>query len=112
MISGATLYSSNSHRHQNIVAYTLVGSAFLTFVGIFLYHTYESISNLRVWKNFMEWVLHKKTPTPTNEHELATLSSDGSNQVENCPISHRQQQVLIFDQFHEPLLAYTNCDSN
>ena len=109
-ISGATLYSSYSHGHQNIVAYTLVGSVLLTFVGIFLYHTYESISNVRVWKKFMEWLLHKKTPTPTNEHELATLSSDGSNQVENCPISHRQQQVLIFDQFREPLLAYTNCD--
>ena len=110
MISGATLYSSYSHGHQNIVAHTFVGSVLLTFVGIFLYHTYESISNARVWKNLIEWLFHKKTPTSTNAHEMATLSSDGSNQIENCSNSHRQQQVLIFDQFREPLLVYTNCD--
>ena len=110
MISGATLYSSYSHGHQNIVAYTFVGSVLLTFVGIFLYHTYESISIARVWKNLIEWLFHKKTPTSTNAHEMPTLSSDGSNQVENCSNSHRQQQVLIFDQFREPLLVYTNCD--
>ena len=68
---------------------------------------------MRVWKNFTEWLFLKKTPTPTNEHELATLSSEGSNQVENCSSSHRkQQQVLIFDQFREPLLVYTDCDRN
>ena len=59
-------------------------------------------------ENFVEWLFHKKTLSQPISMKWQ-LSSDGSNEVENCPISHRQQQVLIFDQFHEPLLAYTNC---
>ena len=88
-LSVTTIYVQQIGGNQGAVTYTFVSVAFVTFVGIMLYHTQKSVKNHHVWKNMSGWVAHFRRSRRT-QMELAIIaatndSSESSDESDPDP---------------------------
>ena len=88
-LSVTTIYVRQIGGNQGAVTYTFVSVAFVTFVGIMLYHTQKSIKNHHVWKNMSGWVAQFRRSHRT-QMELASIaainnSSESSDESDPDP---------------------------
>jgi len=103
--SAATFYCRYTQfsGNQAVVVYLSVGTAFITFVGILVYHLYQCIINSRAWKMVSDRVTRKN-----NNRELVNIAAEGSDEEEEeePALAEIRPLVLQFDEYREPVLVY------
>ena len=117
MLAALTTYDLRFNYTNNIPIVLCVGSMFLLFCGIVLYHTLKKLSVTRRWGLIKVWLLDRRWPwmkrkqirslilpyvDPDNDEDL----SDG----ELDPILHNAPPVARYDEYREPLIE-TNRNS-
>ena len=90
VLSVATGYFLNNEENQEILSCASTTVAFLTFIGIMVFHTYKLIKGTRAWRYFKICSQKKQQDSP------APLESDPSVTSTAIP---------LFDQYREPLLT-------
>ena len=102
------LTSSGASPHQQgQLAAVMVGSAFLVFCGILLYHLYTQLQNIDMVKTYlsrvMKWLCpwSKKTDVEMAEVEMAELEVEDMAPSANKPTV----SVVEFNKLREPLLT-------
>ena len=100
ILSAATQYTRQESRNQTAVAYTSVTVSLATSAGIFLYHTIIALRKCRCLKR-------SQTRPVTMVNIAQDDSSSDSDPEEIKPV---KSQVLVFDEFREPVLDYCNDD--
>ena len=103
MFAIAAASFQNNRRMQEISTGISVGIAFVTFIGILVYHTYMKLRNtqsLSIWLQ-LAWLRYK----PSSQTREATGRME-------CPVSPDQQlpPFVRFDEDREPLLALEDTD--
>jgi len=89
-------YTGDNRDAQSAIVYTSVSIAFVTFIGIVLYHAYSRLATTKVWKKvFVFQKSETKELSDTNEHELSGFQKSQSNSVSNS---------VSFIPYREPLL--------
>ena len=90
VLSVATGYFSNNGGNQEILSCASATVAFVTFIGIMLFHTYKLVKGTRAWQYFTIHFQQKQqdAPAPQGGDLLITSSA-----------------VPRFDQYREPLLT-------
>ena len=88
-----------------MVVHTLVGVAFLQFVGIIIFHGCQSIKNSRAWQNWKQRLFRRhQTENVCLRHEQLEESHEGEDGGQ--PIRLK----LSFNELREPLLEFVNDD--
>ena len=89
-----------------------VGSMFLVFCGVILYHMLKKLSNTQTWGKMKVWMLDKKWPwmkqKPIRSLILSNTGSAGelsSSEDELDPILGNAPPVIRYDQYREPLIG-------
>ena len=100
ILSAATLYTRQGDGNQAAVAYTSGTVSLVTCAGIFLYHTIIALKNSR-------WLMRNQDPQPRMVNIVQNDSSSDSEPEEIKPV---KRQVLLFDEFREPVLEYCSND--
>ena len=100
ILSAATQYTRQGSGNQTAVAYTSVTVSLATSAGIFLYHTFIALRKCRCLKQ-------SQTRPVTMVNVAQNDSSSDSDPDEIKPV---KSQVLMFDEFQEPVLDYCNDD--
>lgn len=79
-------YTGDNRDAQSAIVYTSVSIAFVTFIGIVLYHAYSRLATTKVWKKvFVFQKSETKELSDTNEHELSGFQKSQSNSVSFIP---------------------------
>jgi hypothetical protein len=93
-------YHVDRYKTQAAVAYSSIGLAFVTFLGIVLCHAYMILRNTAVWRKFVKKIL---------KHFRTQNACDGSNQQsENCDSNaHARGPTMTFLELRESLLDIT-----
>ena len=103
--SAATFYCRDPQfsGNQAVVVYISVGTAFITFVGILVYHLYQCTINSRSWKTVSDRITRRN-----NNHELVNIAAEGSDEEgeEEPALAEIRPLVLQFDEYREPVLVY------
>ena len=99
----ATVYVNNHGGNQAAVAYTSVGIAFVTFLGILFYHTYTKTTSSYLWRGFSIWLSRRRNPQVVLEPVVA--EGDSSAEENEPLLIHTPRVVHMRDQYREPLLA-------
>ena len=89
-----------------------VGSMFLVFCGVILYHMLKKLSNTQTWRKMKVWMLDKKWPwmkqKPIRSLILSNTGNAGelsSSEDELDPILGNAPPVIRYDQYREPLIG-------
>ena len=101
ILSAATQYTRQGGGNQTAVAYISVTVSLATSAGIFLYHTLITLRKCRCLKR-------SQTRPVTMVNIVQEEPSSDSDPEEIKP--PRKRQVLLFDEFREPVLEYCNDD--
>ena len=100
ILSAATQYTRQGSGNQTAVAYTSVTVSLATSAGILLYHTFIALKKCRCLKR-------SQTRPVTMVNIAQNDSSSDSDPEEIKPV---KSQVLVFDEFREPVLDYCSND--
>jgi len=112
-VSVATFYSryTQFNGNQLVVICISVGTAFLTFAGILVYHLYQCATNSRAWKCISNRFINQQRQFPLNDRELVHIAAEGSDEEEEEPAQAEiQPLILYFDEYCEPVLGYEDQD--
>jgi len=112
-MSVATFYSryTQFNGNQLVVICISVGTAFLTFAGILVYHLYQCATNSRAWKCISNRFINQQRQFPLNDRELVHIAAEGSDEEEEEPAQAEiQPLILYFDEYREPVLGYEDQD--
>ena len=90
VLSVATGYFLNNGENQEILSCASATVAFVTFIGVMLFHTYKLVKGTRAWQYFAVHFQQKQQDPP------ATHLSDP-------PVT--SSLIPLFDQYREPLLT-------
>ena len=93
-----TLYTSGKGKSHTAVVHTLVGIAFLQFVGIIIFHGYCSIKNSRAWRDY------RSSRRCTNRAENRNLDYQPFGEEQAQPVRLR----MTFNELREPVLKYAD----
>ena len=107
ILSTATLYSRPNNNNQVVLTNISVGTAFITFCAIFLYHTQSVVRSKCFYEQsyLSEWLTEKLTAKLKNQRHNQEAQPDDT--VHSAP---PQQVPITFIQLREPLLEY--CEHN
>ena len=93
-----TLYTSGKGKSHTAVVHTLVGIAFLQFVGIIIFHGNCSIKNSRAWRDY------RSSRRCTNRAENRNLDYQPFGEEQAQPVRLR----MTFNELREPVLEYAD----
>ena len=100
ILSAATQYTSQGDGDQVAVVYTSVTVSLATFAGICLYHALSALKNS-----------HCLQRSANHSTIMVNVTrSDSLSDSEPKDIKHVSRQVLLFDEFREPVLEYCKND--
>ena len=99
--SAATQYTRQGNGNQAAVAYTSVTVSLVTSAGIIFHHIFIVLKNSRCLKR----------SEPLTTRMVSIVQNDSSSDSEAEEMNPVKQQVLLFDEFREPVLQYCNDDS-
>ena len=88
------LYTSVDSQRHTAVVHTLVGIAFLQFVGIIIFHGYCSITETRIWRARLT---HGRC---TDQEENRNLNYQPFEAAQAQPVRLR----MIFNELNEPVI--------
>ena len=92
-----TFYTGGEGQGHTAVVHTLVGIAFLQFVGVIIFHGYCSIKHSRVWRQFREG-----STRCTDRAENRNLDYRPFGEEQAQPVRLR----MTFNELREPVLEY------
>ena len=110
----AILTDARLNNSKNLNTILCIGSMFLLFCGIVMYHILKKLSVTRRWGLMKVWLLDRKWPwmkrkqirslilpyvDPDNDEDLSSSDS------ELDPILHNAPPVVRYDQYREPLIG-------
>ena len=99
----ATATSILNHRNkQEVIAGISVGVAFITFIGVLVYHSYKKLRSTQMCQNLITWLriqYQQSRPTPC---EMGSPASPDHNQP--------RPLFVHFNEDREPLLAFEDTD--
>ena len=113
VLAVGTTYDLRLNYTNNIPVIVCVGSVFLLFCGIVVYHILKKLSVTRRWGLMKVWLLDRRWPwmkrkqirslilpyvDPDNDEDLSSSDS------ELDPILHNAPPVARYDQYREPLV--------
>ena len=118
ILSAATLYVRSAGGNQVAITSTSTGIALATFVGILIYHMYNSITTSTYWRRLVAHLKQHLKTQNTPSHELEPLateagssSSDSDSEgVRMEPHARIQPLRLTFDTNNEPILVAASGD--
>ena len=97
LVIGTSYTSGNGGKSHTAVVHTLVGIAFLQFIGIIVFHGYCSIKISRVWRRFRE---DSRRCTVRTENRNLDYQPFGEERAQ--PVRLR----MTFNELREPVLEY------
>ena len=103
-----TLYITGKGNSHTAVVHTLVGIAFLQFVGIIIFHGCRSIKRSRAWKSCRQRLFRNHDQNQMENICLNREPLEESHQVGDG--GQAIQLKLSFNELREPLLDYVNND--
>jgi len=98
-----TLCTGVSGQGRTAVVHTLVGIAFLQFIGTVIFHGYCSIKETRIWRQFTERFTLGRCTDQEEDRNLNYRSFDG---VQAQPVRLR----MILNNLNEPV--FENADES
>ena len=105
------VYVSTLHYGKDGSIKICVGSMFLLFCGVVVYHVYKKLSDTQRWRKMKVWLLDKKWPwmrrKPIRSLILPHIDTDSdlsSSDDELDPVLRNAPPVARFDQYREPLI--------
>ena len=116
LLAAGTLYDLRFNYTNNSPTIICVGSMFLLFCGIVVYHILKKLSVTRRWGLIKVWLLDRRWPwmkrkqirslilpyvDPDNDEDLSSSDS------ELDPILHNAPPVARYDEYREPLIGTT-----
>ena len=118
ILSAATLYIRSAGGNQVAITSTSTGIALATFVGILIYHTYNSITTSTYWRRLVAHLKRHLKIQNTMSRELEPLatetgSTSGDSDSEGArmePHARVQPLRLTFDTNNEPVLVAASGD--
>ena len=99
ILSAATQYTSQGDGDQVAVVYTSVTVSLATFAGICLYRAFSALKNS-----------HCLQRSANHSTIMVNVTRDSLSDSEPKDIKHASRQVLLFDEFREPVLEYCKND--
>jgi len=91
------LYTGVEGHGHGAVVHTLVGIAFLQFVGIIIFHGYCSIKETRIWQHVTARLTHGRC---TDQEENRNLNYQPFEASQAQPVRLR----MIFNELNEPVI--------
>ena len=70
LLSATTLYFKLTGGNQAAVFYTSVSIAFVTFIGIIIYHVCQRVMDTRVWRNLVRKIHNRRQPCDVEMEEV------------------------------------------
>ena len=111
VFSVGTAYSIYYDHSKDTSVIICVGSMFLLFCGVVVYHVYKKLSDTQRWRKMKVWLLDKKWPwmrrKPIRSLILPHIDTDSdlsSSDDELDPVLRNAPPVARFDQYREPLI--------
>jgi len=96
LVLGTSCTGVSGQGHTAVV-HTLVGIAFLQFIGTVIFHGYRSIKETRIWRQFTERFTLGRYTDQKEDRNLNYRSFDG---VQAQPVRLR----MIFNDLNEPVI--------
>ena len=119
VLAAVTLYDLRFNYTNNVAINSCVGSMFLLFCGIIVYHILKKVSVTRRWGLMKVWLLDRRWPwmkrKPIRSLILPYVDPDNdeylsSSEGELDPILHNAPPVARYDEYREPLIETTRTD--
>ena len=104
-----TSYTSGKGKSQTAVVHTLVGIAFLQFIGIIIFHACQSIKKSRTWRNRSQRLFRNREQNDMENVCLNHEQDEGSHGMERG--GQARQLKLSFNELREPVLEYADDDT-
>ena len=104
-----TFYTSGKGKSQTAVVHTLVGIAFLQFIGIIIFHACQSIKKSRTWRNRSQRLFRNREQNEMENVCLNREQDEESHQMEQGGQARRLK--LSFNELREPVLEYVDDDT-
>ena len=114
VLAVGTAYTARFNYSKNSIIVVCVGSVFLLFCGIVVYHILKKLSVTRRWGLMKVWLLDRRWPwmkkkqirslilpyvDPDNDEDLSSSDSELDPILQNAP------PVARYDQYREPLIG-------
>ena len=114
VLAVGTAYTAGFNHSNNSIIVVCVGSVYLLFCGIVVYHILKKLSVTRRWGLMKVWLLDRRWPwmkkkqirslvlpyvDPDNDEDLSSSDSELDPILQNAP------PVARYDQYREPLIG-------
>ena len=104
-----TSYTSGKGKSHTAVVHTLVGIAFLQFIGIIIFHACQSIKKSRTWRNRSQRLFRNREQ---NEMENVCLNHEQDEESHGMEGEGQARRLkLSFNELREPVLEYADDDT-